>query len=65
MLRVVKYFAKSLKVTQSFDSSRYVHVQVYISISQQLCLYLTLSVSETVQDNSVTFKSGSGVIQGN
>jgi len=28
-------------------------------------LYLTLSVSETVQDNGVTFKSGSGVIQGN
>ena len=66
-LRVIKYFAKSLKVSQAHSKwrCRVGRVQVPISISLKLRLYLVPFLMYFLESkNGVTLKPGVGVVQG-
>ena len=68
MLRVIQYFAKSLKESRSLSHSKLlsracVSPHLYFIVTRSAPFTFTLSVNST-SNNGVTLKSRLGVIQG-
>jgi len=65
-LRVIEYFANSLKITQGHSKWHCCVGRVYvpISISMTPCLYVVPFLRYLASKNGVTLKLGVGVIQG-